>query len=91
MIKPIFDNVIVKKIEEKTSTNSGILLNTNINDNVNIGEIFSIGEASVLSIENGGELKKGDKVIFSDNYKKIEYKGENYYILNEEELLAILQ
>lgn len=89
MIKPVFDNVILKKVEEKQSTVSGIVLNTN-DTNANIGEIYAIGEASVLSVENGGELTKGNKVIFSDNYKKVNYNNEVFYVVNEEELLAIL-
>lgn len=91
MIRPVFDNVILKKVEVEKSTESGIVLNSvKDTDLANIGEIYAIGEASVLSVENGGELQKGDKVIFSDNYKKINYKNEEYYVLNEEELLAIL-
>lgn len=89
MIKPVFDNVILKKVEEEQSTVSGIVLNTN-DTNANIGEIYAIGEVSVLSVENGGELTKGNKVIFSDNYKKVNYNNEVFYVVNEEELLAIL-
>ncbi|MBF0710212.1 MULTISPECIES: co-chaperone GroES [unclassified Gemella] len=89
MIKPVFDNVIIKKIEEEKSTTSGIVLNTK-EDTANVGKIYAIGEASVLSVENGGELKEGVQVIFSDKYTKINYKGEDYYIVHEEELLAIL-
>lgn len=90
MIRPVFDNIILKKIKLDKSTKSGIVINSTNEDDINIGEIFAIGEASVLSLENGGELEEGDRVIFSDNYKKISYKNEEYYILNEEELLAIL-
>lgn len=90
MIKPIFDNVILKKIEIEKNTNSKILLTTSNEDNTNIGEIIAMGESCVQSKENGGELTKGNKVIFSDEYKKINYKEEDYYILNEEELLAII-
>lgn len=93
MIRPVFDNVIVKKIEDKNETASGIVLpamGIRGKDEANIGEIYAIGEASVLAVESGGELQKGDKVIFSDNYKKVNYKNETYYVLNEEELLAIL-
>lgn len=92
MIKPIFDNIILKKFEEEQKTNNGIILSfTTKNQQINVGEVFAIGEASVLSVENGGELKLGDKVIFSDNFKKIDYKNEEYYILNEEEILAVIE
>ncbi|MBU0278491.1 MULTISPECIES: co-chaperone GroES [unclassified Gemella] len=91
MIKPIFDNVILKKFEEEEKTQNGIIVSFQKNSQVNIGEVFAIGEASVLSVENGGELKIGDKVIFSDNFKEVDYKNEKYYVLNEEELLAIIE
>ncbi|MDO4814123.1 MAG: co-chaperone GroES [Gemella sp.] len=90
MIRPVFDNVIIKKIEEDKSTDSGIVLNVAKEDTANIGTIYAIGEASVLSVENGGELEEGSQVIFSDKYTKVNYKGEEYYIVHEEELLAIL-
>lgn len=89
MIRPVFDNVILKKIELEQETKSGIVLSSN-NDLANVGEIYAIGEASVLSVDNGGELEVGDKVIFSDKFKKINYKNEEYYVVHEEELLAIL-
>lgn len=90
MIKPVFDNVIIKKIQEEEKTESGIIMSFSKDDRANIGIIYAIGEASVLSVENGGELDKGSKVIFSDNYKKLTYKNEEFYIVHEEELLAIL-
>ncbi len=90
MIRPVFDNVIIKKVNEEETTSSGIVMAVSKEDSANIGVIFAIGEASVLSVENGGELEVGSKVIFSDNYKKLNYKNEEFYIVHEEELLAIL-
>lgn len=89
MIRPVFDNIILKKIDLEQTTTSGIVLASK-NDEANIGEVYAIGEASVLSVENGGELVPGSKVIFSDEYKKLTYKNETFYVVNEEELLAIL-
>ena len=45
----------------------------------------------MLSNDNDGELSEGSKVVFSDNYKKVNFKNEEYYLVNEEEVLAVIE
>ena len=91
MIKPLFDNILIKKIEQQSATTSGIVLAASNDNESNIGEVIALGESCLLSSANEGELNPGSKVVFSDNYKKVSYKNEIYYLVNEEEVLALLE
>ena len=89
MIKPLFDNILLKKEEEK-STASGIVLAAN-EETSNIGIVVALGESCLLSKDNEGELSEGSKVVFSDEFKKVSFKNEVFYLVNEEEVLALIE
>ncbi len=88
MIKATFKNVILKKVEENNLTTSGIILDASYNKDLNIGKIINIGEKCELNKEF---LKDNSKVIFGNNFKKITYNNETFYIVNEEEIFAIIK
>lgn len=90
MIKPLFDNVLLKKVEKENSTSSGILLASK-EETSNIGIVVAMGESCLLSADNEGELSAGSKVVFSDEYKKVSFDGQDYYLVNEEEVLAVIE
>ena len=90
MIKPLFDNVLLKKIEVEKATTSGIVLASK-EDTSNIGIVVALGESCLLSADNEGELSAGSKVVFSDKYKKVDFEGQEYYLVNEEEVLAVIE
>ena len=90
MIKPLFDNVLLKKVEEEKATTSGIVLGSK-EETSNIAIVVALGESCLLSKDNDGELFEGSKVVFSDNYKKVNFKNEEYYLVNEEEVLAVIE
>ena len=90
MIKPLFDNVLLKKVEEEKATTSGILLASK-EETSSIAIVVALGESCLLSKDNDGELSEGSKVVFSDNYKKVNFKNEEYYLVNEEEVLAVIE
>lgn len=54
MIKPLFDNVLLKKLKLKATT-SGIVLASK-EDTSNIGIVVALGESCLLSTDNEGEL-----------------------------------
>ena len=90
MIKPLFDNVLLKKVEEEKATTSGIVLASK-EESSNIAIVVALGDSCLLSNDNDGELSEGSKVVFSDNYKKVNFKNEEYYLVNEEEVLAVIK
>ncbi len=94
MLKPLGDRVILKVVEKEEVTKGGILLpDTASKEKPQEGKVIEVGSGKVL--DNGQkvalEVQKGDKVIFS-KYAGSEVKvdGEEYLILSERDILAII-
>lgn len=93
-IKPIGDKVLVKRLEAEEKTKGGIVLPETAKEKPKEGKVVSVGEGRLL--DNGQRVaftvKEGDRIIFS-SYAGTEVKvgGEEYLILSEEEILAIIK
>ena len=94
MLKPLGDRVILKVVEKEEVTKGGILLpDTASKEKPQEGKVIEVGSGKVL--DNGQkvalEVQKGDIVIFS-KYAGSEVKvdGEEYLILSERDILAII-
>jgi len=95
MLKPLNDNVIVKPISSQEKTASGIILpDTAEKEKPEQGEIISVGPGKLL--ENGQRaplsVKQGDKVIFTKySPNEIKSDGQDYLVLHESDILAIIE
>ncbi|MFC1624110.1 co-chaperone GroES [Candidatus Omnitrophota bacterium] len=93
-IQPLGDRVLAKRLEAEEKTKGGIVLPDTAKEKPQKGEIVAVGKGKVL--ESGKlealEVKKGDKVLFGKYAgNEITYKEEEYLILKEEDILAILK
>ncbi len=93
-IKPLGDRVVVKPIEEEEVTKSGIVLPDTAKEKPQKGEVLAVGAGKLL--ENGErvplEVKEGDIVVFAKyGGTEIELDGEEYVILSERDLLAVIE
>jgi len=93
-IKPLGDRVVVKPIEEEEVTKSGIVLPDTAKEKPQKGEVLAVGTGKLL--ENGErvplEVKEGDIVVFAKyGGTEIELDGEEYVILSERDLLAVIE
>ncbi|GAB5603883.1 MULTISPECIES: co-chaperone GroES [Thermus] len=94
VIKPLGDRVVVKRIEEEPKTKGGIVLPDTAKEKPQKGKVIAVGSGRIL--ENGQkvplEVKEGDIVVFAKyGGTEIEIDGEEYVILSERDLLAVLQ
>jgi len=94
VIRPLGDRVVVKRIEEEPKTKGGIVLPDTAKEKPQKGKVIAVGTGRVL--ENGQkvplEVKEGDIVVFAKyGGTEIEIEGEEYVILSERDLLAVLQ
>ncbi|PIT96683.1 co-chaperone GroES [Candidatus Campbellbacteria bacterium CG10_big_fil_rev_8_21_14_0_10_35_52] len=96
ILKPLGDRVIIKKISQEDSEvtlKSGIIIPETVDQKqTDKGKIIAIGEGKY---DNNGNfipmsVKKGEKVLFQWG-DKIEFEGEEYYIVSEGNILAILK
>lgn len=93
MIKPLEDRVLIKMKEGEETTKSGIILASNSKEKPQIAEVIEVGPGKKID----GKLepisvKKGDNVIVSKYAgTEVKYEGEEYIILKQEDLLAIVE
>lgn len=94
MIKPLGDRVVVKALEREEVTKSGIVLPDTVKEKPQEGKVVAVGTGKLL--DNGTrvalDVKEGDKIIFS-KYGGTEVKldGQDYLILSERDILAIVE
>ncbi len=87
-IRPLGDRVVIKKVEKEETTKSGIVLPNSAKEEPKVAEIVAVG----LTVEEKGEIKVGDKVIFS-KYSGTDIKadGVEYTILKSVDILAVVE
>lgn len=87
-IKPLGDRVVIKKFEAEEKTKSGIVLPGQAQEKPQMAEVVAVGPGTK---EVDMELEVGDKIIFS-KYSGTEIKidGEEYTIMKQSEILAVI-
>ena len=93
-LRPLQDRILVKRVEEETKTAGGIFIPETAKEKPQRGEIVAAGkgkkteEGKVLPLD----VKVGDKVLFG-KYSGTEIKvdGEEYLIMREDDILAVVE
>lgn len=93
---PLGDRVIIRPLsaeELDERTISGIIIPDTVSkEKPEQGEVVAVGDGKWI---DGAKvpltLKIGDRVIFSKyGYDEVKYKGEEFYVLKEDSILAII-
>jgi len=92
-LKPLGDKVVVQLIEQEEKTASGIFLPDTAKKKPTEGKIVAVGEGRTL--DNGEKnklsVKVGDRVLFSKyGGNEVNVEGQDYTILDEDQIYAIL-
>ena len=93
-IRPLFDRVLVKRLDEPTQTASGLLLPESAKEKPVQGEVLAVGNGRVSDDGNVIDLtvKVGNKVMFGKYAgTEIKVQGEERLILREEDILGIIE
>ena len=93
-IRPLFDRVLVQRVEEPTRTASGLFLPETAKEKPVQGKVLAVGNGRVA---DSGEItaltvKVGDTVVFG-KYAGTEIKvdGDERLILREDDILGIIE
>lgn len=92
-IKPLGDKVVVQLVEAEEKTASGIFLPDSAKKKPTEGKVIAVGTGRVLDNGQRNELsvKVGDRVLFSKyGGNEVNIDGEDYTILDEDQVYAIL-
>ena len=92
-IRPLHENVIVRRMEEEKTSAGGIVIPDSATEKPAEGEIVAVGNGKVL--ENGEvrplDVKVGDKVLFKKyGSTEIKYEGEELLVMSESEITAVI-
>lgn len=93
-IKPLGDRVLVKPLPEKEVTKGGIVLPDTAKEKPQEGTVVAVGPGKTLESGKVGPLsvKVGDKVLYGKySGTEITVDGEEYLIIREEDILAIVE
>src|SRR5690606_7810844 len=91
---PLGDRVVVKAVEQEERTKGGIVLPDTAKEKPQEGEVLAVGTGRLL--DSGErvplEVQVGDRVVFSKyGGTEIKLEGEEYIILRESDILAVVK
>lgn len=94
-LKPLGDRLVVKAVEEETTTASGLVLPDTAKEKPQKGEVIAVGDGRW---DDEGEnripldVKVGDQVLYSKyGGTEIKLDGEDLLVLRESDVLAIVE
>ena len=92
-IRPVYDRIVVKRIEEQETTHSGIVIPDSAKEKPQKGEVIAVGRGKRL--EDGKlvalDVKVGDRILFGKySGSEIKLDGTEYVIMREDDVLGIL-
>jgi chaperonin GroES len=92
-IRPLYDRVVVKRIEEKETVQGGIIIPDTAKEKPQEGEVVAVGQGKR---NDDGKLipldvKAGDRILFGKySGSEIKLEGEEFLIIREEEILGVI-
>jgi chaperonin GroES len=92
-IRPLHDRILVRRLEEGEQRIGGIIVPDSAREKPQQGEVIATGNGK---IKDDGErmpldVKVGDLILFGKYTKQeVSVEGEEYLILREDEVLAVI-
>jgi len=92
-VRPLHDRLIVQRLEEGEKTKGGIIIPDTAKEKPIEGKVIAVGAGRIK--KDGSkmplEIKKGDRVLYA-KYAGTEIKldGEEYLMMKEDDILAII-
>ena len=92
-IRPLYDRIVVKRIDEQETTRSGIIIPDSAQEKPQEAEVIAVGNGKRL--EDGTlvalDVKAGDRILFGKySGNEIRLDGEDYLIMREDDILGVL-
>ena len=93
-IHPLYDRVVVKRIEQQRTTASGIVIPDSAAEKPEQGEVIAVGSGRLLQdgTQRALQLKVGDQVIFGKySGQTVKVDGEELLVMREEDVMGVLE
>ena len=92
-IRPLYDRIVVKRIDEKETLRSGIIIPDSAQEKPQEAEVMAIGHGKLLE----GKLfpldvKVGDRILFGKySGNEIKLDGQEYLVMREDDVLGVIE
>jgi chaperonin GroES len=92
-LRPLYDRVVVKRVEEESAMQGGLYIPDSAKEKPQQGEVMAVGQGKRL--EDGTiaklDVAVGDRILFG-KYSGSEFTldSQEYMIMREDEILGIL-
>ena len=93
-LKPLGDRIVVKALEPDAKTKSGLVVPDTAKEKPQEGRVLSVGTGRLLEdgVVQPLQVKSGDRILYGKySGTEITLGGEEYLILREDDVLAIVQ
>src|SRR5262245_27865415 len=93
-VVPLNEKIVVKRLEAEEKTAGGIVLPDTAKEKPKQGKVLSLGDGKLL--DNGKrasfQVKEGDRVLFTSYAgSEVTLDGEEYLIMTEDDILAVVE
>jgi chaperonin GroES len=93
-VRPLHDRIIVQRLEEGEQVVGGIIIPDTAKEKPQQGRVVAVGKGKAK--DDGKviplDVKEGDTILFGKySGQEIKLDGEEYLILREDEVLAVLE
>jgi len=93
-VRPLNDRILVRRIEETEERVGGIIIPDTAKEKPQQGKVIAVGTGKIK--EDGGriplDVKANDRILFGKySGQEIKLDGEEFLIMREDEVLAILE
>ena len=93
-VRPLYDRIVVKRVEPREQMRGGIIIPDTAKEKPQEAEVIAVGEGKYSDDGKRMKLdvKKGDRVLIGKySCTDIKLEDEEYTILREDEVLAIVE
>jgi chaperonin GroES len=92
--RPLHDRVLVKRVEEESTTKGGIIIPDTAKEKPQEGEVVAVGGGAIK--EDGSvralDVKAGDRILFGKwSGTEVRLNGEDLLIMKESDILGIME
>ena len=93
-LRPLHDRIVVRRLESGEENVGGIIIPDSAKEKPQRGTVIAVGNGVVREdgVRRALDVKPGDLILFGkDTNQEIKLDGEDYLVMREDEVLAVIE
>ena len=95
MFKPLYNYVLLERLEEENKTAGGIIIPDNAREKPSQGRVIAVGDGAYMGDEKiPMTVKVGDVILFAkwaSSVNEVKLDGKDYVLIKETDILGIIE